>query len=63
MFMGYLVEIWRAFADWAASQPLLVQLVVGSTLLLIAYILFVIVLSKLTAPPREPVRERFRSTR
>ena len=63
MAMGYLVELWRAFADWAAGQPLLVQLVVGSTVLLIAYILFALVLSRLTAPPRQVGRERFRSTR
>ena len=40
---------WRALADWAASQPVLVQVAVGSTILLVAYAAFVLVIRTVTS--------------
>ena len=44
-----LVGHWRALAEWAASQPVLVQLAVGSTILLAAYVAFVLVIRTVTS--------------
>ena len=43
---------WRALADWTASQPVLVQLAVGSTILLAAYVAFVLVIRTVTSVRR-----------
>ena len=56
MFMQWFLENWRAFADWAAAQPVLVQITIGSLLLMLAYAAFVCTLTKLTG--RRPVLPR-----
>ena len=59
MVMEWLLENWRGFADWAAGQPVLVQIVIGTVLLTLAYVVFVGVLTKLTG--RLPVSPRTHS--
>ena len=56
--MGWLIEQWGAFADWSASQHVLVQIVIGSLVLLAAYACFVFVLRLLGTWLREPVVAR-----
>ena len=43
---------WHAFAAWAAGQPVYLQVTVGSAILTLAYILFVLVLSSLAGTPK-----------
>lgn len=45
--MDRFFSAWSAVADWALGQPVLVRLVVGSATLIVAYLLFVAVLSAL----------------
>ncbi len=49
--MQWFLENWRAFADWAAAQPVPVQITIGSVLLMLAYAAFVCILTKLTGRP------------
>lgn len=53
--MYWLYEQWHALADWASGQPVYLQITVGSAILTLAYILFVLVLSSLSGTPR-PMR-------
>lgn len=57
--MQWLIGHWRVFAEWAAAQSVLVQIVVGSALLILAYAIFVCILTKLTGRP--PVLPRHSS--
>jgi hypothetical protein len=43
--MYCLYEQWHALAAWAAGQPVYLQITVGSAILTLAYVLFVLVLS------------------
>lgn len=52
--MRWIVEQWAAFADWTAAQPLVIKLAVGSTLLLIAYVLFAFLIARLMPRPKLP---------
>ncbi len=45
VFVGH----WHALADWGASQPVLVRVAVGSTILLAAYVAFVLVVRAVTS--------------
>ncbi len=49
--MEWLFAIWKGFADWAAAQPVLVRIAIGTVLLSLAYALFVCILAKLTGRP------------
>ena len=53
--MDWFFGQWRAFADWTAGQPALVQVAIGSVVLLAAYLVFVLVLSWLSAWVRHPI--------
>ncbi len=53
--MEWFIKQWSAFADWSASQHVLLQIVIGSLVLLAAYACFVLVLSLLSAWLREPL--------
>ena len=56
--MEWFMQQWSAFADWAAAQPVLIQVAVGSLVLLLAYFLFVLVLSGLVSWVRHPLYRR-----
>ncbi len=43
--MEWIIEQWIGFADWTASQPVLLQTVIGSLVLSMAYLAFVLVLN------------------
>ncbi len=47
MAMDRLLAEWHAVANWALGQPVIVQVAVGSAVLLLAYVLFVVVLTML----------------
>ena len=47
MAMEPLFSAWRAVAEWAFGQPVLIRLLVGSATLSVAYLLFVVSLSPL----------------
>ena len=53
--MEWFMQQWSAFADWAAAQPVLIQVAVGSLVLLLAYFLFVLVLSGLVSWVSHPL--------
>ncbi len=53
--MEWFIQQWSTFADWAAAQHVLIQIVVGSLVLLLAYLLFVLVLSGLVSWVRHPL--------
>ncbi len=57
--MDWFVKSWHAFADWAAAQPVVVQIAIGTVLLTLAYALFVCILAKITGRP--PVLPRSHS--
>ncbi len=48
--MDYLLGYWRSCAEWALGQPVSIQIVLGSAILLVAYVLFVGFLRAVTAP-------------
>lgn len=48
----WLYEKWHALAAWGAGQPACVRIAVGSAILTLAYILFVLVLSSLAGTPK-----------
>jgi hypothetical protein len=50
--MYWLYEQWHALAGWAAGQPVYLQITVGSAILSLAYVLFVLVLSSLAGSPK-----------
>jgi hypothetical protein len=50
--MYCLYEQWHALAAWAAGQPVYLQITVGSAILTLAYVLFVLVLSSLAGTPK-----------
>ena len=58
--MYWLYEQWHAFADWAAGQPLYIQLAIGSAVLTVAYLLFSFTLSRLVRAPRLTPRRHSR---
>lgn len=43
--MRWLYEQWHALAQWGADQPIYIQLVVGTTILILAYCGFALTLS------------------
>ena len=45
--MERLLTEWNALATWALGQPVVVQIAVGSAVLIVAYILFVATLTML----------------
>jgi hypothetical protein len=47
----WLYEQWHAFAQWGANQPVYIQLVVGTTTLVLAYCAFALTLSWLLRLP------------
>ena len=47
--MEWIIEQWISFADWAAGQPVLLQIVIGSLVLSMAYLAFVLVLNRIGA--------------
>jgi len=55
--MQWLYEQWHAFADWAAGQPVYVQLPIGIAILVVAYLLFLVVISRLFRLPPRPGRD------
>ena len=52
--MEWFMDKWGAFADWTAGQPALLRVLIGSLFLLLAYLLFVTVLSWISSWAREP---------
>lgn len=53
--MEWLIARWGAFADWAAGQPVLFQIVIGSLVLFTAYLVFVLALSWLSSWVKQPI--------
>ena len=45
--MEWIFQQWVAFADWAASQPVLLQIAIGSFILSMAYLAFVLVIRRI----------------
>ena len=58
--MNWLYEQWHAFADWAVGQPVYIQLAIGTTILVVAYVLFALTLSWLFRTPRVTPRRHGR---
>ena len=60
--MERILEQWGAFADWTAGQPVLLQIAIGSLILLTSYLVFTLVLHRIAAwagcptllPPSRP---------
>lgn len=49
--MRWLYEQWHALAQWGAGQPVYIQLVVGTTTLVLAYCAFALTVSWLLRLP------------
>ena len=53
--MDWLIEQWSAFAAWAASQPVPLQILIGSLVLLAAYLVFALALTRIGVWVRRPI--------
>ena len=53
--MEWMIGQWSAFADWAASQLAPFRILIGSLVLLAAYLVFALVLKGLGAWVRQPI--------
>ncbi len=47
--MEWIFTQWGAFADWAANQPVLLQIAIGSFILSMVYLAFVLVINRINA--------------
>jgi len=52
--MRWIIEQWAAFAGWTNAQPLVIKLAVGSALLLMAYVSFAFLITRLMPRPKLP---------
>ncbi len=52
--MEWMFGQWCAFADWSAGQPVLCQIAIGSLILSMAYLIFVLVLNRIGSWAGDP---------